>query len=155
MTMTILLQAGHSELINIIRLGLSPEAGRLLMADPRYHVAPHAVAGRPFAEAWRNYIKSVLQKGFMYKISQAPDSLIFVSENKTLAGREDRASDGEASGRKMVVAFCATAPCSHWWNVAASHPPRARPPSYKSTGPPAANFDPESPGARLRHTCPL
>ena len=94
-----------SKVIYRNRLGLSPEAGRLLMADPRDHVAPHAVAGRPFAEAWRNYIKSMLQKGFMYRISQAPDSLIFVSENKTLAGREDRASHGEASGRKLVVVF--------------------------------------------------
>ena len=75
------------------------------MADPRDHVAPPAVAGRPFAEAWRNYIKSVLKKGFMYRISQAPESFIFVSENKTLAGREDRVSEGEASGRKLVVTF--------------------------------------------------
>ena len=64
------------------RLGLSPEAGHLLMADPRDHVAPPAIAGRPFAEAWRNYIKSVLKKGFMYRISQAPESFIFVSEKQ-------------------------------------------------------------------------
>ena len=59
----------------------------------------------PFALAWRNYIKSVLQKGFVYRISQAPESLIFVSENKTLGGREDRTHHGEASGRKLVVSF--------------------------------------------------
>ena len=95
----------RSEFLYRTRLGLSPEAGHLLMADPRDPLAPPAVAGRPFAEAWRNYIKSVLKKGFMYRISQAPESRIFVSENKTLAGREDRVSEGEASGRKLVVTF--------------------------------------------------
>ena len=79
----------HNEFIYRNRLGLSPEAGRLLMADPRDHVAPHAVADRPFAEAWRNYINSMLQQGFMYRISQAPASIIYASENKTLAGREE------------------------------------------------------------------
>ena len=68
-------------------------------------MAPHAVAGTPFALAWRNYIKSVLQKGFMYRLSPAPESLIFVPENKTLGGREDRTHHGEASGRKVVVSF--------------------------------------------------
>ena len=58
----------------------------------------------PFALAWRNYIKSVIQKGFMYRISQAPESLI-LSENKTLGGREDMTHHGEASGRKLVVSF--------------------------------------------------
>ena len=41
----------------------------------------------------------------MYMISQAPETFIFVAENKTLAGREDRVSEGEASGRKLVVGF--------------------------------------------------
>ena len=41
----------------------------------------------------------------MYRISQAPETFIFVAENKTLAGREDRVSEGEASGRKLVVTF--------------------------------------------------
>ena len=47
----------------------------------------------------------MIQKGFMYRISQAPESLIFVSENKTLGGREDMTHHGEASGRKLVVSF--------------------------------------------------
>ena len=37
----------RNEFIYRNRLGLSPEAGRLLMADPRDPVAPHAVAGTP------------------------------------------------------------------------------------------------------------
>ena len=50
-------------------------------------------------------MKSVLQKGFMYKISQKPDTILYVSENKTLAGKEDRNLEGEAIGRKLVVTF--------------------------------------------------
>ena len=50
-------------------------------------------------------MKSVLQKGFMYQISEKPDTYIYVSENKTLAGKEDKALVGEATGRKLVVAF--------------------------------------------------
>ena len=41
----------------------------------------------------------------MYRISQKPETLIYVSENKSLAGKEDKAIDGEASGRKLVVTF--------------------------------------------------
>ena len=74
----------RSEFIYRNRLGLSPEAGRLLMADPRDHVA---ITGRSVAGAWRNYSKSIMQKGFMHRISQAPESCVCVSENKTLAGR--------------------------------------------------------------------
>ena len=50
-------------------------------------------------------MKLVLRKGFMYKISQKPDTILYVSENKTLAGKEDKANEGEASGRKLVVTF--------------------------------------------------
>ena len=41
----------------------------------------------------------------MYRISEAPETFIFVAENKTLAGREDRVSEGEASGRMVVTFF--------------------------------------------------
>ena len=41
----------------------------------------------------------------MFRISQRPETLGYVSENKTLAGKEDKATDGEASGRKLVVTF--------------------------------------------------
>ena len=50
-------------------------------------------------------MKSVLHKGFMYQISEKPDTYIYVSENKTLAGKEDKALVGEATGRKLVVSF--------------------------------------------------
>ena len=50
-------------------------------------------------------MRSVLRKGFMYRISQKPETLIYVSENKSLAGKEDKAIEGEASGRKLVVTF--------------------------------------------------
>ena len=36
--------------------------------------------------------------------------IIYVSENKTLAGREDREYEGEASGRKVAFVFFEAAP---------------------------------------------
>ena len=50
-------------------------------------------------------MRSVLGNGFMYRISQHPETLIYVSENKTLAGKEDRVTEGEAAGRRLVVTF--------------------------------------------------
>ena len=47
----------RSEFLYRERLGMSPQESQLIVADPRGHVAPHANAGRSFAEAWRNYIK--------------------------------------------------------------------------------------------------
>ena len=41
----------------------------------------------------------------MFRISQRPETLVYVSENKSLAGKEDKATDGEASGRKPGVTF--------------------------------------------------
>ena len=38
----------------------------------------------------------------MYRISQHPETLIYVSENKSLAGKEDRVTEGEAAGRRLV-----------------------------------------------------
>ena len=55
--------------------------------------------------AWRNYMKSVFQKGFMYRVSCNPSVVLYVAENKTLAGKEDRAYEGEAMGRKMALVF--------------------------------------------------
>ena len=95
----------RSEFIYRERLGLSPQEAGLIVEDPRGHVAPHAISGSAFAVAWRNYVRSVLRKGFMYRISQKPETLIYVSENKSLAGKEDKAIEGEASGRKLVVTF--------------------------------------------------
>ena len=44
-------------------------------------------------------------KGFMFRISERPETLLYVSENKTLAGKENQLLDGEACGRKLVVTF--------------------------------------------------
>ena len=49
-------------------------------------------------------MKTVFKKGFMYKLSCGP-SVFYVSENKSLAGKEDRHYEGEALGRKLVVTF--------------------------------------------------
>ena len=56
-----------------------------------------------FAFAWRNYIKSVFKKEYMYRLSCNPDQILYVAENKTLPGREDRTYEGEAMGRKLAV----------------------------------------------------
>ena len=50
-------------------------------------------------------MKSVFQKGFMYRVSCNPSVVLYVAENKTLAGKEDRAYEGEAMGRKMALVF--------------------------------------------------
>ena len=50
-------------------------------------------------------MRSVVGKGFMSRISQRPETLIYVAENKTLAGNEDRVTEGEAAGRRLVVTF--------------------------------------------------
>ena len=63
------------------------------------------VVGGPFAGAWRNYVKSVFVKGFMYRLSCNPSVVIYIAESKTLAGKEDREYEGEALGRKMAVTF--------------------------------------------------
>jgi hypothetical protein len=57
------------------------------------------------AAKWRAYIKSVFKKGFMYKLSCKPSVVLYVVENKTLAGKEDRSYEGEAMGRKLALAF--------------------------------------------------
>ena len=59
-----------------------------------------AVPGGSFCVAWRNYLKNVLQKGFMYRVSLKPSVVLYVAENKTLKGKDDRAYEGEALGRK-------------------------------------------------------
>ena len=61
--------------------------------------------GGAFTVSWRNYIRSVFQKGFMYRLSCKPSVILYVAENKTLAGKEDRKYGGEALGRKMAIVF--------------------------------------------------
>ena len=41
----------------------------------------------------------------MRRLSVNLEVTIYISENKTLAGREDRGYEGEATGRKLVVSF--------------------------------------------------
>ena len=50
-------------------------------------------------------MKSVFQKGFMYRVSCNPSVVLYVAENKTLAGKEDRAYEGEAMGRNGPCVF--------------------------------------------------
>ena len=40
----------------------------------------------------------------MYKLSCKPSKVLYVVENKTPAGKEDRSYEGEAMGRKLVLA---------------------------------------------------
>ena len=41
----------------------------------------------------------------MYRLSCKPSVTLYIAENKTLAGKEDRTYEGEAIGRKMAVVF--------------------------------------------------
>ena len=50
-------------------------------------------------------MKSVFKRGFMYKLSCKPSVILYIAENKTLAGKEDRSYEGEALGRKMAIVF--------------------------------------------------
>ena len=50
-------------------------------------------------------MRSWFRKGFMYQVSLRPESLVYVCENKTLSGREDKEYVGEATGRKLVVVW--------------------------------------------------
>ena len=41
----------------------------------------------------------------MYKVSCRPDTILYIAENKRLAGREHREHEDEALGRKMAIVF--------------------------------------------------
>ena len=86
-----------------VRLNLSPENHQLLAAPAPAPADPGHWS--PFAKAWRNYVKSIFKRGFMYTLSCRPSTFLYVSENKTLGGKEERNYEGEASGRKLVVSF--------------------------------------------------
>ena len=79
-------------------------AGHLLGVEREAPAAPVAPGGA-FAVAWRNYIRACFKKGYMYTLSCAPSSLLYIADNKTLAGKEGRAYEEEAVGRKMAVVF--------------------------------------------------
>ena len=99
----------RSEFVFRERLGLSGSDIRLVGEAAPPPAVPLA-GGTAFQVAWRNYVKTVFKKGFMYKLSLCPSVIIYVSENKTLAGREDREYEGEASGRKVAFVFFEAAP---------------------------------------------
>lgn len=48
-------------------------------------------------------MKSVFQKGFMYRLSCQPSVILYIAENKTLAGKEKRSYEEEAMGRKLAI----------------------------------------------------
>ena len=75
------------------------------MEDDAPEAPAPAVPGGPFALAWRNYIKSMFKRGYAYRLSCKPDAPLYIAENKTLAGKEDKAYEGEALGRKLAVVF--------------------------------------------------
>ena len=60
--------------------------------------------------AWRNYIRACFKKGYMYTLSCDPSSFLYIADNKTLAGKEGRAYEEEAVGRKMAVVFFESLP---------------------------------------------
>ena len=94
----------RSEFLYRDRFNLSA-ADRDLVADNAPAPVVPAPPGGPFALAWRHYMKSVFQKGFMYRVSCNASVVLYVAENKTLAGKEDRAYEGEAMGRKLALVF--------------------------------------------------
>ena len=50
-------------------------------------------------------MKSVFQRGFMYRLFCKPSVVLYIAENKTLAGKENRTYDEEAMGRKLAIVF--------------------------------------------------
>ena len=50
-------------------------------------------------------MKSVFQKGFMYRLACKPSAILYIAENKTLAGKENRTYEEEAIGRKLSIVF--------------------------------------------------
>jgi hypothetical protein len=94
----------RSEFLYRNRFNLAAADRNLVADDVAAPAAPVPVGG-PFALAWRNYMKSVFKKGFMYRLSCKPSVVLYIAENKTLAGKEDRTYEGEALGRKLAVVF--------------------------------------------------
>jgi len=87
------------------RFNLAAHQGHVLGDEALVAPAAPVGPGGLFAVAWRNYIRAVFKKGYMYKVSCKPSVILYIAENKTLAGKEDRSYEGEALGRKMAVVF--------------------------------------------------
>lgn len=90
----------RSEFLYRERLGLSSDNHRLLH-EPGNAPPVHVPTG-PFVGAWRNYIKTLFVRGLWYKVL---NTLFYINENKTLAGKEARNNAGEALGRKLALTF--------------------------------------------------
>ena len=76
----------RSEFLYRERFNLPGHRADVLDAGPGPPPVPAPVVGGPFAVAWRNYLKAVFQKGFMYKLACNPSVVLYIAENKTLAG---------------------------------------------------------------------
>jgi hypothetical protein len=86
-------------------MGLSSEHHRLL--HEAGNAPPLHVPTGPFVGAWRNYIKTLFVRGLWYKVL---NTLFYINENKTLAGKEEKNNEGEAFGRKLALTFFEDAP---------------------------------------------
>ena len=95
----------RSEFLYRSRFNLAAADRDLVADDAGGPAAAPLPMGGPFAVAWRNYMKSIFKKGFMYRLSCKPSVTLYIAENKTLAGKEDRMYEGEALGRKMAIVF--------------------------------------------------
>ena len=115
----------RSMFIWLDRLNLRPEDHRLLVAAAPGGPAA-APLGGPFALAWRNYIKALLKKGYMFLVPTKPDVMVYIMENRTLAGKEDKTSterqlaaswssvSSSSITRTSFVQFCWMAQPSRW-----------------------------------------
>jgi hypothetical protein len=86
-------------------MGLSSDNHRLL--HEAGNAPPLHVPTGPFVGAWRNYIKTFFVRGLWYKVL---NTLFYISENKTLAGKEEKNYEGEATGRMLALTFFEDAP---------------------------------------------
>ena len=96
---------GRSSYVYRERFNLAAQQGHVLGEEALLVPAAPVGPGGLFAAAWRNYIRSVFKKGYMYRVSCKPSVILYIAENKTLAGKENRSYEGEALGRKMAVVF--------------------------------------------------
>lgn len=81
------------------RFNLGAEDFNLLVQK---HSAPTENLRDPYAATWRTYCRSVLVRGYFFKVG--PSVIFYINENKILAGG-DRKGEGEAVGRNLVLTF--------------------------------------------------
>ena len=81
------------------RLNLSAAEHRLVEA---LHDPTSTTGSEQYGIAWRNYLRQVLTKDFIYTVSFKPSVFLYVVDNKIVAGREVRDGKVEALGSKLV-----------------------------------------------------